>query len=62
MLTCQRATKLLSEQLDRPLSFGERTSLKLHLLMCRGCSNFGEQMSTIRRLTREYSAQQSKDE
>ena len=62
MLSCQRATQLLSERLDRPLSLSERAALRIHLMMCRGCSNFGEQMGTIRQLTQQYREQQSQDD
>ncbi|KFZ37764.1 hypothetical protein HR45_07860 [Shewanella mangrovi] len=61
MITCKRATELLSQQLERPLHFGEKVSLKCHLLVCRGCTNFGSQISVLRELSREYQRQQGKD-
>ncbi|MEO6975355.1 MAG: zf-HC2 domain-containing protein [Gallionella sp.] len=54
MLNCHDATRLMSELQDRPLSLMERMSLKLHASMCSGCSNFKEQMSTLRVMTRSY--------
>lgn len=48
MLTCRQATHLLSERLDRPLSLRERLNLRVHLLICRGCRNFGRQMTFLR--------------
>lgn len=43
-MKCRDATQLMSERLDRPLGGGERLQLGLHLLICRGCRNFGDQM------------------
>ncbi len=36
-LSCRRATELMSQQFDRSLTLQERTALKAHLLICRGC-------------------------
>ncbi|QSX33293.1 zf-HC2 domain-containing protein [Shewanella avicenniae] len=58
IITCKKATQLLSEQLERPLGFGEKVSLKCHLFVCRGCTNFGEQMTVLRKISREYSHKQ----
>lgn len=48
MLNCRAATQLLSESLDRELSFADRMNLKIHVMMCSGCRNFGEQMKVLR--------------
>lgn len=48
MLTCKKATQLMSQQLDRPLSRMETLSLRFHLLMCHGCRNFEDQMAFLR--------------
>ncbi|MCK7596766.1 zf-HC2 domain-containing protein [Microbulbifer sp. CAU 1566] len=53
-MNCKQASRLLSEQLERPLHGGEKLQLKLHLLMCRGCRNFGDQMRTLRQLSKGY--------
>lgn len=54
MLNCKQATRLMSDGQDRHLSFSERTALKLHVMMCKGCRNFGQQMHTLRGLARRY--------
>lgn len=54
MLNCQSVTKLLSEAQERKLSLSEKVSLKMHLMMCSGCHNFGQQMHTIRHMARAY--------
>jgi len=48
MLTCKDASALLSQAQDRPLGLRERLVLKLHLLLCHGCTNFGRQLKLIR--------------
>jgi hypothetical protein len=54
MLTCKEVTHLLSQGQDRRLSVGERLSLRLHLAICRGCSNFRGQMDFLRLACRRY--------
>jgi Putative zinc-finger len=49
MLSCKDATRLVSEGLDRRLGFAERIALRLHLLLCDGCSRFKSQMVFLRR-------------
>lgn len=55
MMNCRRATRLMSQELERPLGRGERLALRLHLhlLMCSGCSNFRKQMKFLRRACRQ---------
>jgi predicted anti-sigma-YlaC factor YlaD len=45
---CKQAHQMLSEGLDRELSFSERARLKLHLSICDSCTNFNTQMQTLR--------------
>lgn len=54
MLNCQTVTRLYSESQERPLTLQERMSLKMHVLMCSGCRNFGKQMQTLRQAARAY--------
>lgn len=48
MLSCKEANRLISQELDRKLSWGERIGLKLHVSMCDGCTNARKQMSIVR--------------
>jgi hypothetical protein len=50
MLTCKEAVRLVSEGLDRNLSWPTRLSLRMHLLMCRHCSAYGRQLRGLARL------------
>ena len=40
MITCRRASRLISEGMERPLTWLERPLLWLHLLGCRACTRF----------------------
>jgi predicted anti-sigma-YlaC factor YlaD len=53
MLTCKKASHLISENQERPLGFLERWSLKLHLMRCEYCRRFEWQMALLRRALRE---------
>lgn len=57
MLTCKEVTHLLSDAQDRPLTLGERLSLRMHLLICTGCANFRRQMDFLRAACRRHPAQ-----
>lgn len=48
MMSCKQATHLLSQRLDRKLSARETMSLKFHLMMCTGCTNFRNNMTFLR--------------
>ncbi len=56
MLNCKEASPLVSESLDRSLDLRERLSLKMHLMMCSGCTQFSRQMAHLRAITRSYAA------
>jgi hypothetical protein len=48
MMNCKQATELMSQAQDRLLSRRERIALRLHLLICKGCSNYNRQLAFIR--------------
>lgn len=54
MLNCRQVTRLYSESQERKLSLKEGMELKLHVMMCKGCRNFGEQMVALRQIMRTY--------
>lgn len=55
MLSCKQATRLLSERQDRPLALGERLALRVHLVICDGCSAVNRQFDLLRRAMRRLS-------
>ncbi|MFP5383583.1 MAG: zf-HC2 domain-containing protein [Gammaproteobacteria bacterium] len=54
MLSCEEATRLMSDAMERPLPVKDRLSLNVHLVMCKGCRNFGHQVQGLRQVAREY--------
>lgn len=48
-LSCKEASRLLSQSLDRDLTFGEHARLRLHLTLCDACRNFNQQLKQLRR-------------
>lgn len=53
MLDCRQNTELLSQSLDRAVTFRERMAMRMHLMMCKGCRNFEKQLAFIRKAARE---------
>ncbi len=54
MLSCQDASRLLSQMQDRPLFVREWVKLRLHLAVCNACSRFAEQLRFLRRAMKAY--------
>lgn len=54
MLSCKEVTHLLSEAQDRKITLSERVNLEMHLAICKGCSNFKNQMTFLRQACRRY--------
>jgi len=48
MLTCKEATQLISKSLDRQLTRRERFAVCLHLMMCKYCKRFSQQLLVMR--------------
>jgi predicted anti-sigma-YlaC factor YlaD len=48
MLSCKQASEVISQSLDRKLTTVERFNLKLHLLICKYCRYFSQQLKTLR--------------
>ncbi|PIQ50590.1 MAG: hypothetical protein COW02_18360 [Comamonadaceae bacterium CG12_big_fil_rev_8_21_14_0_65_59_15] len=53
-MNCQQATRLISESQERPLSFSEKVTLKMHLMMCSGCKNFSLQIPFLSQAMKAY--------
>ena len=53
MISCYQATKLISEQMDHPLSLWDKARLVFHLLNCWQCKLFKNQMLLIGASIRE---------
>lgn len=49
MMSCKKTSRLMSQQLDRKLSRYETVSIRLHLMMCSGCTNFANNLALLRK-------------
>ena len=47
-LHCEESTRLMSDALDRRLSFAERWALRLHFISCWSCRRFKKHLQAIR--------------
>lgn len=61
MLNCKDTSKLVSESLDRQLSWRQRVGLWMHLSMCRLCSAFRKDLVHLHEETRQHAAQVDQD-
>jgi len=62
MLNCREATRLCSEQRDRPLTLGERIALRFHTLICAHCANFHKQLDFLSQAARRIREGQRPDQ
>ena len=52
MINCKEHSKLVSDNLDRPISFWERMSVKMHEWLCPACNQFRKQLDGIHQACR----------
>lgn len=45
-VTCREFVEVLTDYLENALDPAERAELERHIVICRGCSNYVEQMSS----------------
>ena len=50
-LRCRESSRLLSDNLERPLTRSEQIALRMHLLVCQSCRRFSRQIHFLRDLT-----------
>ena len=48
--SCKKVAELLLQSQDEPLGIVQQAKLKVHLLCCGYCQNFGDQLRAIREL------------
>ena len=61
MYSCEQAAKLSSRAMEQPLAPSERILLGMHLMMCKGCSGFAQQIAFLRRASRKIPEVLEKD-
>jgi len=59
LLSCKEATSLVSQGLDRRLGLVERLNVRLHLLVCDGCSRVARQFAFMRKAVRQLGERES---
>jgi hypothetical protein len=47
-MSCERASKLISQSMDRSLTLRERWALRFHLVLCVYCRRYRRQLQLIR--------------
>jgi hypothetical protein len=57
----QAATRLMSLKRDRPLTLGERATLRLHLAMCGACRRCDRQFEMLHRADQRFTPRDSDD-
>jgi len=60
MLSCKEVTHLVSEGHDRHLGAWQRIRLRLHLMICDGCTNFTRQLAFLRKAMAQLGQQPPK--
>lgn len=54
VISCQEASRLLSQRQDRPLGFWEQLKLRAHLALCDVCTRFAAQLDFMRAALQRY--------
>jgi hypothetical protein len=57
---CKQASRLQSEALDHKLPFLQRVGLRIHLLICKWCRRYGQQLRFLRKAAHEHPDEQIK--
>ena len=60
MLSCKQIAELASRAQDENLGLGQHLKIKLHLMVCRGCRHYWQQIAWLRRATQALLLRQEK--
>lgn len=52
---CSDISRLVSDSMDRKLSFYQRLGIRIHLMMCRYCARYRKQLFFLRKAIRFHS-------
>jgi len=58
MISCRHASELMSQQLERKLSFSEKLRLHTHLFICKSCTKTLQKFEILREAGRRYAEQE----
>lgn len=59
--SCAQAAKLSSQAMEESLTPAQRLRLRLHLMLCEGCTGFTRQIDFLRRASRKIPEVLEKD-
>ncbi|MEQ1635985.1 MAG: zf-HC2 domain-containing protein [Methylococcales bacterium] len=54
MKSCKAITELLSESMERPLTWREALAVRMHFFMCQSCPRFQQQVQFLRKAASRY--------
>ncbi len=54
MPSCKDVHRLVADGLDRDLSAVDRLRVRVHLAMCKGCTNFSRQVHLLRSAMKRF--------
>lgn len=60
-MNCKQATRLISDSQERQLSLKEKSVLKVHVMMCSACRDFGDQIKLLRQISHNFAKGHNKD-
>lgn len=52
IVTCKETSLLASRAMDERLPFADRMAMRIHLIICRNCARFNQQLQEMHRLFR----------
>ncbi len=60
-VTCQEFVEVLTDYLENTLNSGERADIERHIVICRGCADYVEQMRSTIDLLGQIAAEHDDD-
>ncbi|VUD68948.1 hypothetical protein TDB9533_04309 [Thalassocella blandensis] len=54
MISCKQSTRLISDAKERELQFKERFVLRLHMIICKPCQRFANQLDMLSSFAKSY--------
>lgn len=60
-LRCEHSTRLVSESLERELSFSERWAVRLHAIGCHSCRRVGRQLRRLHEAAKHVAEAEARD-
>ncbi len=62
MFSCKEVTQMVSESMDRDLPRYQRIGIWIHLMMCKFCSRYRQQLMSLRKVLRSQALHDENNE